>query len=60
MARYRKGWGILGIAGRNEEALELIDEAYKAYVMAGCPEGLRYLFDGVVPPVSTEHLRRMQ
>jgi tetratricopeptide (TPR) repeat protein len=55
---------LLGMAGRKEEALELIDEAYKAYVMAGRPEGLRYLFDSVVPPVNApdpaKHLRRMQ
>jgi tetratricopeptide (TPR) repeat protein len=55
---------LLEMAGRKEEALELIDEAYKAYVMAGRPEGLRYLFDSVVPPVNApdpaKHLRRMQ
>jgi hypothetical protein len=52
------------MAGRKEEALELIDEAYKAYVMAGRPEGLRYLFDSVVSPLHApapaDHLRRMQ
>jgi tetratricopeptide (TPR) repeat protein len=55
---------LLGMAGRKEEALELIDEAYRAYVMAGRPEGLRYLFDDVVPPINTpdpvKNLRRMQ
>jgi tetratricopeptide (TPR) repeat protein len=55
---------LLGMAGRKEEALELIDEAYKAYVMAGRPEGLRYLFDSVVSPLHApdpaDHLRRMQ
>jgi tetratricopeptide (TPR) repeat protein len=55
---------LLEMAGKREEALELIDEAYKAYVMAGRPEGLRYLFDDVVPPVNTpdpeKHLRRTQ
>jgi tetratricopeptide (TPR) repeat protein len=55
---------LLEAAGRKEEALELIDEAYKAYVMAGRPEGLRHLFDAVVPPVNApdpaKHLRRMQ
>jgi tetratricopeptide (TPR) repeat protein len=40
---------LLERAGRKEEALELIDEAYRAYVVAGRPEGLRYLFDDVVP-----------
>jgi tetratricopeptide (TPR) repeat protein len=55
---------MLEMAGRKEEALEVIDEAYKAYVTAGRPEGLRYLFDEVVPPVNTpdpeKHLRRTQ
>ena len=55
---------LLEMAGRKEEALELIDEAYKAYVMAGRPEGLRHLFDDVFPPLNTpdpeKHLRRMQ
>jgi tetratricopeptide (TPR) repeat protein len=54
---------LLEMAGKKEEALELIDEAYKAYVMAGRPEGLRYLFDDVVPPINTpetKHMRRMQ
>jgi tetratricopeptide (TPR) repeat protein len=46
---------LLRMAGRKEEAIELIDEAYKAYVMAGRPEGLRYLFDEVVPPLNTPH-----
>jgi tetratricopeptide (TPR) repeat protein len=32
---------LLGMAGRKEEALELINGAYKAYIMAGRPEGLR-------------------
>jgi len=51
-------------AGRKEEALELVEEAYKAYVMAGRPERLRFLFDNVVPPANapdpTRHLRRIQ
>jgi hypothetical protein len=51
------------MAGRKEEALKLIDQAYNAYVMAGRPEGLRHLFDKVVPPVNTpdpeKHLRRV-
>jgi tetratricopeptide (TPR) repeat protein len=44
---------ILGMAGRQEEALDMIDGAYKAYVMAGRPKGLRYLFDSV-PPASAQ------
>jgi len=55
---------MLEMAGKRNEALELIDEAYKAYVMAGRPQGLRHLFDDVVPPVNTpdpeKHLRRTQ
>jgi tetratricopeptide (TPR) repeat protein len=55
---------LLGMAGRQEEALELIDGAYRAYVMAGRPEGLRSLVDSVIPPVNApdpaKHLRRMQ
>jgi tetratricopeptide (TPR) repeat protein len=55
---------MLGAAGRNEEALELIDEAYKAYVMAGRPEGLRHIFDDVVSPLHTpdpaEHIGTTQ
>ena len=44
---------VLGLAGRKEEALELIDQAYRAYVMAGRPEGLRHLFGDVVPSSDT-------
>jgi len=54
----------VGMAGRKEEALRLIEEAYKAYLMAGRPEGLRHLFDSVVPPTNapdpTKHLRQVQ
>ena len=54
----------VGMAGRKEEALELVQEAYHAYLMAGRPEGLRYLFDSVIPPTNapepTQHLRRVQ
>jgi tetratricopeptide (TPR) repeat protein len=55
---------VLGLAGRKEEALELIDQAYRAYVMAGRPEGLRHLFGDVVPssdtPDPTAHLQQIQ
>lgn len=36
---------FLGMAGRKEEALELIQQAYEAYLMAGEPEELRDLFE---------------
>jgi hypothetical protein len=32
-------------AGNENEALKTIEDAYKAYVAAGRPEGLRHLFD---------------
>ena len=55
---------FVGMAGRKEEALELIQEAYNAYLMAGRPEELRHMFDDVIPPVKTpdpvKHMRRMQ
>ncbi len=55
---------LLERAGRKENALELVDEAYKAYVIAGRPEGLRDLFDSVVSPANTpdpaQHLRHLQ
>jgi tetratricopeptide (TPR) repeat protein len=34
----------LGAAGREAKALSVVEDAYKAYVEAGEPEGLRYLF----------------
>ncbi len=34
----------LGAAGKEAKALSVIDDAYEAYVSAGEPEGLRYLF----------------
>ena len=36
-------------AGRKREALAVVEDAYKAYLMAGQPEGLRHLFADVVP-----------
>lgn len=55
---------LLERAGRKEDALELVDEAYKAYITAGRPEEFRDLFDSVVPPANTpdptQHLRRVQ
>ncbi len=49
----------LGAAGREAKALSIIEEAYKAYVRAGEPEGLRYLFADIVPgSPSIEVLRR--
>ena len=39
----------LGAAGREAKALSVIEDAYKAYVQAGEPEGLRYLFADIVP-----------
>jgi tetratricopeptide (TPR) repeat protein len=34
----------LGAAGRKAKALSVIDDAYKAYLRAGRPQGLQYLF----------------
>jgi hypothetical protein len=49
----------LGAAGREAKALSVIDDAYKAYVRAGEPEGLRYLFADIVPgSPSIEVLRK--
>jgi tetratricopeptide (TPR) repeat protein len=39
----------LGAAGREAKALSVIEDGYKAYVRAGEPEGLRYLFADIVP-----------
>jgi len=54
----------VGMAGRREEALGLIQEAYNAYLMAGRPEELRHMFDDVIPPIKTpdpaKHMRRVQ
>ena len=43
---------FLSMAGRKEEALESIQQAYNAYLMAGQPEELRDLFESVTskPP----------
>jgi tetratricopeptide (TPR) repeat protein len=38
---------LLSMADRKEEALELIQQAYNAYLKAGEPEELRHLFDTV-------------
>lgn len=43
------------MAGRKEEALELIQHAYDAYVKAGEPEELRHMFDTVTSGESREH-----
>lgn len=49
----------LGAAGREAKALSVIEDAYKAYVQAGEPEGLRYLFADIVPgSASIEVLRK--
>lgn len=48
----------LGAAGREKEAHSVIDDAYKAYVEAGEPEGLRYLFADVKGGSSIEVLRK--
>ena len=49
----------LGAAGREAKALSVIEDAYKAYVQAGEPEGLRYLFADIVPgSPSIEVLRK--
>jgi tetratricopeptide (TPR) repeat protein len=42
---------MLSMAGRTEEALEVIQDAYDAFVIAGEPEELRHVFDSV-PSVS--------
>lgn len=34
----------LGAAGREAKALSVVEDAHKAYIKAGKPEGLRYLF----------------
>jgi tetratricopeptide (TPR) repeat protein len=39
----------LNAAGREAKALSVIEDAYQAYVKAGEPEGLRYLFADIVP-----------
>jgi tetratricopeptide (TPR) repeat protein len=39
----------LGTVGREKEAHSAIEDAYKAYVKAGEPEGLRHLFAGIEP-----------
>jgi tetratricopeptide (TPR) repeat protein len=36
-------------AGKKREALAVVEDAYKAYLMAGQPEGLRHLFADVMP-----------
>lgn len=38
---------FLSMAGRTDEALEVIQQAYNAYLMAGQPEELRDLFESV-------------
>jgi tetratricopeptide (TPR) repeat protein len=38
---------MLSMAGREEEALELVQNAYDAYVKAGEPEELRHVFESV-------------
>jgi tetratricopeptide (TPR) repeat protein len=49
----------LGSAGREAKALSVISDAYKVYVQAGEPEGLRYLFADIVPgSPSIEVLRK--
>lgn len=48
----------LGAAGREKEARSVIDDAYKAYLEVGEPEGLRYLFADVEGGSSIEVLRR--
>ena len=45
---------LLGMAGRKEEALELIQQAYDAYLKSGEPEELRHLFDIVTSAKSRE------
>ncbi len=44
----------LGAAGREEEAHSVIDDAYKAYLRAGEPEGLRHLFADIVPGAAVD------
>ena len=44
----------LGAAGREEEAHSVVDEAYKVYLRAGQPEGLRHLFAGIVPRAAVD------
>ena len=39
----------LGAAGKEQEALAVIEDAYKAYLMAGQPQELQHLFAGIVP-----------
>lgn len=48
----------LGAAGREDKALSVIEDAYKAYVEAGEPEGLRHLFADVRGGSSIEVLRK--
>jgi tetratricopeptide (TPR) repeat protein len=47
---------LVNMAGRKEEALELIQQAYNAYLKAGEPEELWHLFDTVTsakPPIAS-------
>ena len=45
---------FLSMAGRKEEALELIQQAYNAYLMAGEPEELRDVFQSVTSAMPPE------
>lgn len=50
----------LNSAGREAKALSVIEDAYQAYVKAGEPEGLRYLFADIVPGSPSVEVFRKQ
>src|SRR5438445_9889491 len=50
----------LNAAGREAKALSVIEDAYQAYVKAGEPEGLRYLFADIVPGSPSVEVFRKQ
>jgi len=52
----------LGAAGREAKALSVVEDAYNAYLRAGRPEGLQYLFadiDKGRPPIEVLRNRRL-
>jgi len=52
----------LGAAGREAKALSVVEDAYNAYLRAGRPEGLQYLFaeiDRGSSPIEVLRKRRL-